>query len=441
MLTGTSTTTISNKTYVDTRRQFLIPNSQFLWFNLGAAGKRSLVMSNSSPPEPPSSRRKILNKDEWIAIIVAFTTIAFIFSWVLGRKNGGFNLKDSQFTLNLPKPASVPTATDERIGALPTIPGLDGDREQLRSSQAIPGSDSDSEQLRSSQVIPGSDSDSQQLDGEQLDSKQSPSSQATASRDSDSKELPSSAITSSITSQESTLESEQEATSPESTTESPAAIAPTTSPTASPTPLGEPIEFSDVPEEHWANRFILVLSARQIIAGFPGGKFLPNKPVTRAELAALIQNVFEKDNTKDAIAFNDIPADYWANLAIDEAVKTGFMKGYPGEIFRPSEKVPRVQVLVALASGLDTTPPSTPDKTVDIYQDKEQIPKWAIEKVATATESGLVVNHPEPELLNPNEPATRAEVAAMIYQALVISGQAEEFSSEYIIPPTTQNSP
>ncbi|NEP09868.1 MAG: S-layer homology domain-containing protein [Symploca sp. SIO2C1] len=414
-------------------------------------------MSNSSPPEPPSSRRKILNKDEWIAIIVAFTTIAFIFSWVLGRKNGGFNLKDSQFTLNLPKPASVPTATDEQIASPPTIPGLDGDSEQLPSSQAIPGLDGDSEQLRSSQAIPGLDgdseqlrssqailgldSDSQQLDGEQLDSEQSPSSQATGSPDDDMKELPSSAITSSITSQESRLSSEEETASPESTTESPAAIAPTTSPTTSPTPLGEPIEFSDVPEEHWANRFILVLSAQQIIAGFPGGKFLPNKPVTRAELAALIQNVFEKDNTKDAIAFNDIPADYWANPAIDEAVKTGFMKGYPGEIFRPSEKVPRVQVLVALASGLDTTPPSTPDKTVDIYQDKEQIPKWAIEKVATATESGLVVNYPEPELLNPNKPATRAEVAAMIYQALVISGQAEEFSSEYIIPPTTQNSP
>ncbi|NER95385.1 MAG: S-layer homology domain-containing protein, partial [Symploca sp. SIO1B1] len=225
-----------------------------------------------------------------------------------------------------------------------------------------------------------------------------------------------------------------------STVESPAAIAPTTSPTASPTasptPPAEAIEFSDVPEDHWANYFIIVLSEQQIIRGFPDQSFKPNQPVTRGELAAIIQNVFDKVNTENSINFQDLPADYWASPAIDEAVKTGFMKGYPGEVFRPDEQVPRVQVLVALVSGLEATPPSTPEEAIGVYQDKEQIPQWAIEKIATATQSGLVVNHPNPESLNPNQPATRAEVAAMIYQALVISGRAEEYSSEYIISPT-----
>ena len=387
-------------------------------------------MSNSSPPEPPSSRKKILNRDEWIAIIVAFSTIPFIFFWVLGRRDGGFNLKESQFTLNLPKPASVTTDPGEQIASLPTIPGLDSDSEQsLSSSPATVSRDSDSE-YSDSEKFPLSDTE------------QSLSAETTTSPDTDSEGLPFSETTASSALEESTPEDEEETASSESPIAiapriSPTAIAPTTSSSASPTSPGEPIEFSDVPEDHWANHFIVVLSERRIMEGFPGNKFKPNQAVTRAELATVIQNVFDKTDTESAIDFEDIPEDHWANTAIDQAVKTGFMKGYPGEVFRPNQKVPRVQVLVALISGLDTTSPSSLDETLDIYQDKEQIPEWAIEKIATATGAGLVVNYPKLELINPNKPATRAEVAAMIYQALVILGQEEEFNSEYIVPSTS----
>lgn len=367
-------------------------------------------MSNSSPPEPPSSDRKRLTKDEWIAIIVAFTTIGFIFFWVLGRRDGGFSFKDSQFTLNLPKPVSVPTAPGKQLPLPETTGSLGSDSEQSPLPQATGSLDSDSKQL---------------------DSEQAPSPQTTTSPTTDSKQSPLPEATASKPSKLSKSDREEETAS----VESPEAIAPTTSPIASPTPLVPPIAFSDVPDNYWANHFIVALSQRQIIAGFPNGSFEPNKPVTRAELASIIEKLFDKANTNEAIAFQDIPNDYWATPAIEEAVKTGFMKGYPGAIFRPSENVPRVQVLVALVSGLDTAPKSTPEETLDIYQDQEQIPKWAREKVASATQSGLVVNYPNRELLQPNQPATRAEVAAMIHQALVLSGQAPEYSSPYIIPP------
>jgi hypothetical protein len=53
--------------------------------------------------------------------------------------------------------------------------------------------------------------------------------------------------------------------------------------------------------------------------------------------------------------------------------------------------------------------------------------------VAAATERRLVVNYPNIRLLNPNQVATRAEVAAILYQGLVSTGQVAAISSPYIV--------
>ncbi|NER95386.1 MAG: hypothetical protein F6J86_16365, partial [Symploca sp. SIO1B1] len=144
----------------------------------------------SPPPEPPSSpRRKILNWDEWIAIIVAFATMIFIFSWVLGRRDGEFSFKDSLFTPKLPKQASLPTTPgEETISPIP-IPGFDSDSELLALPEitANLGGDSetsDSEDEPSRDTTTSLDDD----DSELSDSEDEPSSEATASLDDDDSE-------------------------------------------------------------------------------------------------------------------------------------------------------------------------------------------------------------------------------------------------------------
>ncbi|NET75875.1 MULTISPECIES: S-layer homology domain-containing protein [Okeania] len=208
--------------------------------------------------------------------------------------------------------------------------------------------------------------------------------------------------------------------------------------TAAPSPEISPIgkiKFSDVPDNFWASNFIQPLKERDIIAKVDNDKFEADQPVTRAEFATQIPKVFEEKLTESAVNYKDVPADSPTQKEIQTATKSGFLSGYPGNIFRPEQEVPRLQVLVALASGLNLEIPSNPDQVLSIYQDKEKIPDWAKEKVAAATATGLVVNHPDVKILNPNKPATRAEVTAMFYQALVRLGRVEQVSSEYIVTP------
>lgn len=198
--------------------------------------------------------------------------------------------------------------------------------------------------------------------------------------------------------------------------------------------------FSDVSSNYWASSFIQELASRDVIKGFPDGTFRPNDPVTRAQFAAMVRKAFNAQSVRSATTFIDVPANYWAAEAIQAAYTTGFLAGYPGNAFRPNENIPRAQVLVSLANGLTYASNTNVETTLQLYTDASEIPGYARGSIAAATERRIVVNYPDVQLLNPNRAATRAEVAAFIYQALVSTNQVAAIQSPYIVgqAPTPQ---
>jgi hypothetical protein len=190
-------------------------------------------------------------------------------------------------------------------------------------------------------------------------------------------------------------------------------------------------QFTDVPSGHWAREFVTSLASRNIIAGFPDGTFRPDEPVTRAQYAAMLRNAFRHSSVRGATNFVDVPTNYWAATAIREADMMGFLSGYPGNVFRPDQNIPRAQVLVSLANGLNYT--ANNPNSIQIYRDAAQIPDYGIASLAAATEQRLVVNYPDVQVLRPNQTATRADVAAFIYQALASQNQVATVNSPYIV--------
>jgi hypothetical protein len=191
--------------------------------------------------------------------------------------------------------------------------------------------------------------------------------------------------------------------------------------------------FSDVSSNYWAADFIAALVNRGIIAGFPDGTFKPDAPVTRAQFAAMVGKAFDKAQVRSESKFVDVPRDYWATSAIQEAYTKGFLAGYPGNIFRPTQNIPREQVLVSLANGLSYKVAGETLSILSYYNDNENISEFARTPIATATEKKMVVNYPSLTYLNPTRNATRAEVAAFIYQALVSQQEARSINSRYIV--------
>ncbi|WAN69021.1 S-layer homology domain-containing protein [Moorena producens JHB] len=372
----------------------------------------------TSPPTPPQpSRKPILEFDELLAIIVAFATIGLILFWGTRGNRGKFSLKS----------VDSPIASSESTGEPSIFPSFKSITAGGNSSSA----GSSSSKSRTSSWLKRYSPDP--ATGLMLGSAQDNSLEYSEtnpflglfSSGYSSTGYPDRTMAKGKAGSDGNTEG---STGPDKAGSSSQTI---------------PIDVSDfrsiqpaeIPNNHWASPFMIPLARDKVLIILPNQKFQPNRPVTRGELAAQIQKVFKEQKKRQRVNYKDKPTDKSASKAIDEATETGFMSGYPGEKFRPEQQVPRVQVLVSLISGLNLKPSSNPAETLKIYRDKNQIPEWAIEKVAAATEAGIVVNYSDKTLLRPNEPATHAEMVSMLYQALVKSGRAQGVSSPYIIAP------
>ncbi|MDZ8258781.1 S-layer homology domain-containing protein [Nostoc sp. ChiQUE01b] len=354
-------------------------------------------MTNRPPSEPESSQKTALGFDEFIAILVAFATIGAILFWSLSRKDSSWNLNG----LLLPSSTPSPSVQPNQVLPSPTA---------KVEPYAVPNN-----------VLPSSPPEAVV----EPTTRSFPTNSATPDR----AMLPSILVI--------PTQSPQPQTPVSSPTELESSIKSSALPLVTPAKpksiIPPPIAFNDVPNNFWSRRFIDVLSARGILKGFPDYSFRPNQPVNRAEFAAILEKAFDQEPSKTAIAFQDVPTKFWATPAIDQAISAGFLKGYPKKTFKPQQNISRVQVLVALVSGLNLKAPTSPNQIISVYKDAKDIPPYAIGKIAAATTNGLVVNYPNPQVLDPNKVASRAEVAAMIHQALVKRGKLEAITSPNIV--------
>ena len=383
-------------------------------------------MTNPPPNNSESSRSRALGFDEFIAILVAFATIGGILFWSLSRKpDGGWNLSW------LPNSGAM-LSSEQKEKPQIAIEQRNTDKNQNKSPVAsllpktekniIPKSDTSPAQLAPVPIFEPPASLSDQVESES-------SGLVTSPKDSGLKTPPATTTPENLAA---------EATNDATTQTSPSPV--TSTPTDKETVVTAPKEFTDVAPISWERPFVDALSSRGIIKGDEkNNSFRPNEPINRAEFAALLNQAFKKQKTQRKLEFKDVEADFWAKSAIEEAISTKFLSGYPDKTFKPERKIPRVEALVAIVSGLDLQAPSSTETVLKIYEDADKIPKYATEKIATATANNLVVDRTgKLKTFDPNREATRAEVAAMIHQALLRTNtdqnKLEPISSDKIVP-------
>ncbi len=341
-------------------------------------------MANSPTPNP--NRRRRLTADELIAIVIAMAGIGTVFFWGIGQKNSPLNSLVSNGTAALTGNASSNSQgllnRDANSQERQTIASI-GERERGNPpNQAI-------QSPAPAVVAPTSQNPAPIAAAPTIQAEAAPEAQAPA------------------------------------VVAVPVAPAVVT-PTATPLPIVKAPVFTDVPKQSWSAGYIGELGKRGILDDFGTGKFDPSKPITRGEYAKMLDRAFaDKPVTGRPFAFEDIPADYPRKEAVDGSVTRGFMTGYSPKKFAPNQPIPRYQLQISLAKGLGLPVSSSQDQVLSKFKDAAQMPKFAREKMASAIDAGLVIKDKTTNQLKPVQNATRADAAALVYEALVKEGKIQ----------------
>lgn len=188
------------------------------------------------------------------------------------------------------------------------------------------------------------------------------------------------------------------------------------------------LTFTDINQAPWAEKAIYALVDSGVINGYPDKTFKPNNPVTRAEFSKMITlasgRFSEKDKATYVSAFWDVAAKDWYYPYVSAALKFGFITGRSETIFDPNSNITRGDLCLIVYRYIKSINPefkakTNADGTAITFSDAAAVPSWDVEAVNALYSNGIaplrdtVNNKFEPTL-----PATRAECAVIIYNAM-----------------------
>lgn len=154
-----------------------------------------------------------------------------------------------------------------------------------------------------------------------------------------------------------------------------------------------------------------VLTGMGVIQGYDDGSFLPQRNITRAQVATMIYRAVTHDVTdsqtdlyKDYNKFEDVPSTDWSAGYVGYCANGELIKGFTPTTFGPNKNVTGYQVLAMIlrAIGYD-------------QNDEFTGAGWEIRTATTAQQLGILENVQEATL---GQPATRELVAELIFQAM-----------------------
>lgn len=168
-------------------------------------------------------------------------------------------------------------------------------------------------------------------------------------------------------------------------------------------------------QNHWAQTSIISMIEKNVVNGYPDGTFKPDRSVTRAEFATLMNRAFETYNSNAEAAFSDVKKNDWYYYQVASGVEAGYIMGYPDGTFKPNTSITREQAATMLARLLK----------LDIgtglqFTDRNKISDWALESVEAVTNANIIQGYPEGDF-RPLQPITRAETVVVIERALEYS--------------------
>jgi len=118
--------------------------------------------------------------------------------------------------------------------------------------------------------------------------------------------------------------------------------------------------FPDVQLNNWFNNATSTMTNAGVFTGMPDGTFQPQRAITRAEFATAMTRFFTGLPTEGANMFPDIYG-HWAAAEINAAARMGWVTGMPNGNFEPNRPITRAEAAALINRILQRLPRTTAD--------------------------------------------------------------------------------
>ena len=173
-------------------------------------------------------------------------------------------------------------------------------------------------------------------------------------------------------------------------------------------------QFKDIGADHWALDAIAHSVARGYFKGEGEGRFAPNRAITRAEFVTILGRKAGITPSGASTAFKDVKGDSYYAPYVAWAASAGMIQGTGGGKFEPNRTITREEMAVILDKFLSHEKKAYASAAKGQFHDGTKISSWAKDSVEKMTRQGLLSGMGNGNFA-PKERFSRAQAAQVLY--------------------------
>lgn len=180
------------------------------------------------------------------------------------------------------------------------------------------------------------------------------------------------------------------------------------------------VPFEDLDDVSWAVPAITALYTRGIVVGKSEKSFSPNDYITREEFVKLLTTAFELNVLGSGMNFEDVTEEDWYYDYVRSAYYADIVRGISNTMFGAGQNITRQDIAVMSQRAAEISNVVIDETAQEfVFGDEDAVAEYAYAAVKLMQRGGII-NGDENGNFNPTSYATRAEVAKIIYNLLLL---------------------
>lgn len=106
--------------------------------------------------------------------------------------------------------------------------------------------------------------------------------------------------------------------------------------------------YADLSTSHWAYSVLAHAVQHGYMHGYPDGTLRPDQPISRAEVSVLFDRIWNKDIAITAQPFDDVPSELWFATAVNKLHSYSLIHGVSATHFAPERPMSRAEMATLL---------------------------------------------------------------------------------------------